>query len=80
MAEMKSRNEELCTSADVISSENEVLNAKIKELDSIIEVLQSEKNFRCSAARDENEGLLEKMMKIEEEKRNLMNEKESFEA
>ena len=58
-----------------------VLNAKIKELESSIAVLQSEKDevdVRCSAVTDENEGLSGKMMKLEEERRNVVNEKESF--
>ena len=57
MAEMKSKNEELCTRSDLISSENEVLNAKIKELESSIAVLQREKDevdVRCGAATDVN--------------------------
>ena len=34
----------------------------------------------CSAVTDENESLSEKMMKLEEERRSLMNEKVSFGA
>ena len=58
-----------------------MLSSNIKELESSIVVLQSEKDevdARCIAATDENEALSEKMMKAEEEKRNLMNEKECF--
>ena len=58
-----------------------MLSSNIKELESSIAVLQSEKDevdARCIAGTDENEALSEKMMKAEEEKRNLMNEKECF--
>ena len=56
-----------------------MLNANIKELESSIGVLQSEKDemdVRCSVATDKNKALSEKMMKVEEEKKDLMNEKE----
>ena len=68
MAKMKSKHEEFCTSSDLISSENKVLNAKIKELESSIAVLQSKKDqmdVRCSAVIDENEVLSVKMAKLE---------------
>jgi len=55
-----------------------VLNANIKELESSIGVLQSEKDemdVRCRVATDKNKALSEKMIKVEEEKKDLMNEK-----
>ena len=60
-----------------------VQNAKIEELGISIAMLQSERDevdVICSAVTDENESLSEKMMKLEEERRSLMNEKVSFGA
>lgn len=68
MAKMKSKHEEICTSSDLISSQNKVLNANIKELESSFVVSQSKKDqmdVRCSAVIDENEVLSVKMAKSE---------------